>query len=146
MPNKKVKSGLKQVQYILLYSVTLVFDFERAELNLHIMIYTIDEIMGKQLKYHKRSIQLLVTNHSWILAVHKDRIFKKKYPWKQSNGLQKGVEKTTANNGASTVCICFFHATHIKKPSLECEIQKNVTLKIIIITIQIPPAPQLRSH
>ena len=32
MPNKKVKSGLKQVQYILLYSVTLVFDFERAEL------------------------------------------------------------------------------------------------------------------
>ena len=42
--------------------------------------------------YHK---SLLITNRSWILTIHKDRIFCKN-PWKQRNGFQKQSKKFTS--------------------------------------------------
>ena len=42
-----------------------------------------------QIPYMRHHNPLLITNCSWILTIHKDKIFWKKSPWKQRNGLQK---------------------------------------------------------
>ena len=48
--------------------------------------------------YARQYNPLLISNRSWILTIHKARIFKKKAPWKNVFGLQK-VGKKYTNRG-----------------------------------------------
>ena len=47
------------------------------------------------ISYARHHNPLLIRNCSWLLTIHKDRIFQKKTPWKQRNGLQKVGKKNT---------------------------------------------------
>ena len=69
---------------------------------LEIAIYVLKSANGGLLcrplyvSYTRHHKPLLIKSRSWIHAIHKDRIFWKKPPWKQRNGLLKWGNKYTS--------------------------------------------------
>ena len=64
--------------------------------------YTLFQNNLKQIPYTGHHNPLLIRNRSWKLTIHKPRLFWKKLPWKQRNGVQKwGKNKYEDRNWVS---------------------------------------------
>ena len=81
-----------------------------------------------ELPYARHHNPLLSRDRSWILTIHKDRVFWKTSPWKNVFDLQKvGLKQTAGYNGV-IFNLATLHCTWLSIYPLHCNIEQKSTV------------------